>query len=164
MHVDYPWDVALSQVVSFPAVLQRWCALSRPYTSCMGTSRVMSLPASTGNMALKPHFSSLYYYSEVPRSEASTPVPWPLTPPPPGSSLPVGSEGWPLLFVGVSYGAASSTVVPTRGYREVASIGCKRPLIQTQSTSEAGQHPRPVNARGWVGTNIIIIIFIIIIF
>ena len=143
MHVDYPWEVALSRVVSVPAVLQRWRALSRPYTSCMGTARVRSLPADTRNMASKPPFSSLYYYSEVPRPEASTPVPWPLTvSPPPQSSLPVGIGGWPLLSVGVSYGVASSTVVPTRGYREVAPIGCKRPLVETQSTPEAGQRLR----------------------
>jgi len=30
------------------------------YTSCMGTSRVRSLPAGIRNMALKPPFSSLY--------------------------------------------------------------------------------------------------------
>jgi len=144
MHVDFPWDVALSRVVSVPAVLQRWRAVSRPYTSCMGTSRVRSLPAGTGNMALKPPFSSLYYYSEVSRPEASMPVPWPLTvPPPPRSSLPVGIGGWPLLSVGVSYGAASSTVVPTRGYREVVPIGCKCLLVWTHSTPEAGQRPRP---------------------
>ena len=144
MHVDYPWDVALSRVVSVPAVLQRWCALLCPYTSCMGTSRVRSLPAGTGNMALKPPFSSLYYYYVVPRPKASTPVPWPLTvPPPPRSSLPVGIRGWPLLSIGMSYGAASSTVIPTRGYREVVPIECKRPLVQTQSTPEAGQRLRP---------------------
>ena len=95
MHVDYPWDVALSRVVSVPAILQRWRGLPRPYTSCMGTSRVRSLPASTGNMALKPPFSSLYYCSEVPRPEASTSVPGPLTVSrPPRSSLPMGIWGW----------------------------------------------------------------------
>jgi len=136
--------VALSRVVSILVVLQRWCALSRLYTSRMGTSRVKSLPAGTGNMALKPPFSSLYYSSEVPRPEASTPLPWPLTmPPPPRSSLPVSIGGWPLLSVGVPYGVASSTVVPTRGYREVAPIGCKYSLARTlvnargQSTPEA---------------------------
>jgi len=65
------------------------------YTSCMSTSRVRLLPTGTGNMALKPPFSSLYYCSEVLGSEASTPVPWPLTmSPPPRSSLPVGIRGW----------------------------------------------------------------------
>jgi len=65
------------------------------YTSCMSTSRVRLLPTGTGNMALKQHFSSLYYCSEVPGSEASSPIPWPLiVPPPPRSSLPVGIEGW----------------------------------------------------------------------
>ena len=65
------------------------------YTSCMSTSRVRLLPSGTGNMALKPPFSSLYYCSEVPGSEASSPVPWPLiVPPPPRSSPPVGIEGW----------------------------------------------------------------------
>ena len=141
--------MALSRVVSVPVVLQRWRALSRLYSSCMGTSRVRSLRAGTGSMALKPPFSSLYYSSEVPRPEASTPLPWPLTvPPPPRSSLPVGIGGWPLLSVGVSYGAASSTVVPPRGYREVVPIGCKHPLVWTQSMPKAGQRPRPVNARG----------------
>jgi len=99
MHVDYPWDVALSRVVSVPVTLQRWRGLPCPYTSCMGTSRVRSLPAGTGNMALKPPFSFLYYRSEVLRPEASTPVPWPLTVlphallPPPRSLLPVGIGG-----------------------------------------------------------------------
>jgi len=45
------------------------------YTSCMTTSRVRLLPTGTGNMALKPPFSSLYYCSEVPGPEASSPVP-----------------------------------------------------------------------------------------
>ena len=44
--------------------------------SGVGTSRVRSLPAGTGYMALKPPFSSLYYCSEVPGLESSTPVPW----------------------------------------------------------------------------------------
>ena len=70
-----------------------WVATS--YTSCMGTSRVRLLPTGTGNMALKSSFSSLYYCSMVPGSEASSPVPWPLiVPPPPRSSLPVGIGGW----------------------------------------------------------------------
>jgi len=70
-----------------------WIATS--YTSCMGTSRVRSLPAGIGNMALKPPFSSLYYCSEVSRPKASMLVPWPLTMPLlPRSSLPVGIGGW----------------------------------------------------------------------
>jgi len=65
------------------------------YTSCMSTSRVRLLPTGTGKMALKPPFSSLYYCSDVPGPEASSPVPWPLImPPPPQSSLPVGIGGW----------------------------------------------------------------------
>ena len=99
MHVDYPWDVALSRVVPVPVILQRWRGLPRPYTSYMGTSRVRSLPAGTGNMALKPPFSSLYYCSEVPR---------------------------PLTMA--SHCAASSTVFPTRGYRGVALSGPKHAL------------------------------------
>jgi len=64
-------------------------------TPCMSTSRVRLLPTGTGNMALKPPFSSLYYRSEVPGPEASSPVPWPLiVPPPPRSSLLVGIGGW----------------------------------------------------------------------
>ena len=64
------------------------------YTPCMSTSRVRLLPTGTGNMALKPLFSSHYYYSEVPGPEAFTPVPWPLiVPPPPRSSLPLGIGG-----------------------------------------------------------------------
>jgi len=69
-----------------------WVAMS--YTPCMSTSRVGLLPTGTGNMALKPPFSSLYYCSEVSGLEASSPVPWPLiVPPPPRSSLPVGIGG-----------------------------------------------------------------------
>jgi len=65
------------------------------YTSCMSTSRVRLLPNGTGNMALKPPFPSLYYCFEVPRPEASSPVPWPLIVPlPPRSSLPAGIGGW----------------------------------------------------------------------
>jgi len=65
------------------------------YTSCMSTSRVRLLPSGTGNMALKPPFSSLYYCSEVPGPKASSLVPWPLiVSPPPRSSLPVGIGGW----------------------------------------------------------------------
>jgi len=65
------------------------------YTPCMSTSRIILLPAGTGNMALKPPFSSLYYRSEALGPEASSPVPWPLiVPPPPRSSLPVGIGGW----------------------------------------------------------------------
>jgi len=60
----------------------------------VGTSRVRLLPTGTGNMALKPLFSSLYYCSEVPGPEASSSVPWPLAvAPPPRSSLPVGIRG-----------------------------------------------------------------------
>ena len=156
--------MALSRVVSVPVVLHRWHALPRLYTSCVGTSRVRSLPAGTGNMALKPPFSSLYYSSEVLRPEASTPLPCrllhghsyraapstvtPTVPPPPQSLLPMGIGGWPHLAVGASYDATSSMVVPTRGYQEVTPIGCECPSIRTQSTPEASQCPRPVNARG----------------
>ena len=142
--------MVLSQVVYVPVVLQRWRALPRLYTSCMGTSRVRPLPAGTGSMALKPSFSSLYYSYEMPRPEASTPLPRPLIALlPPRSLHPAGIGGWPFLSMGASYGAASSTIVPTRGYREVAPIGCKYPLVRTQSTPEVGQRPRLVNARGW---------------
>ena len=61
----------------------------------MGTSRGMLLPpADTGTMALRPHFSSLHYCSEVPGLEASSPIPLPLSmSSPPQSFLPVGIEG-----------------------------------------------------------------------
>ena len=61
----------------------------------VGTSRVRLLPTGTGNMALKPPFSSLDYCSKVSGPEASSPVPWPLiVSSPPQFSLPVGIGGW----------------------------------------------------------------------
>jgi len=41
----------------------------------VGTSRVRLPPTGTGTTALEPPFSSLYYCSEVPGPEASSPVP-----------------------------------------------------------------------------------------
>jgi len=60
----------------------------------VGTSRVRLPPTGTRTMALKPPFSSLHYYSEVPGPEASLSVPWPLVvSPPPRSFLPAGIGG-----------------------------------------------------------------------
>jgi len=174
MHVDYPWDVALSRVVSVPTILQRWRGLPRPYTSCNGTSRVRSLPAGTGNMAFKPPFFFLYYCSEVPRPEASTPVPWPLTvPPPPRSSLPVGIGGWHHLGQSTLWG---QRVTPLRW--STSKLVDAYLATSTPGDAQGGQHTNflpwsplvspnvcltLVNARGRVST-IINSIFIIILF
>ena len=52
----------------------------------VGTSQVRLLLTGTGNMALKPPFSSLYYCSEVLKPLVVSP--------PPRSFLPVGIGGW----------------------------------------------------------------------
>jgi len=70
-----PLGVALSWVVS---------ALGSP-SGGMGTSQVRLLPTGTRTMALKPPFSSLYYYPEVLRLLAVSPRP--------RSFLPMGIGG-----------------------------------------------------------------------
>ena len=111
----------------------------------MSTSRVRLLPTGTGNMALKPPFSSLYYRSEVPGPEASTPVPWPLTiSPPPRSSLPVGIGGWHHLGQSTLLGQRVTPLrwerlnlaTPTHGDAHT----CQRPHLATAT---------PVDAHTW---------------
>jgi len=93
MHVDYPWDVALSQVVSVPVILQRWHESPHP------TPHAWVLHESGHSLlvlGLWPwsHLSLIFITVlryRGPRPEASLPVPWPLAvPSPPRFSLPVG--------------------------------------------------------------------------
>ena len=84
-----------------------------------------------------------HYSSEVPRPEASTPLPCRLL-----SCRPLHGHSYPWVSGGASYRAAPSTVILTRGHRGVAPPICRRFLLRAYSTPEAGQHPRPVNARG----------------
>ena len=82
-------------------------------------------------MALKPPFSFLYYCCEVPGPEASTPVPWPLTmPPPPQSSLPVGIGGWQHLGQST---LLEQRVTPLRweALKPVDAHTCRRPRRST---------------------------------
>jgi len=62
----------------------------------------------------------------------------------------------PCPYYVASYCAASSTIVPIRGYRGWHHSSTCTLLVRNQSTPEAGQHPKPVNARGRVGTGMLL--------
>jgi len=109
----------------------------------MSTSRVRLLPTSTGNMALKPPFSSLYYCYEVPGPESSSPVPWPLiVPPPPRSSLPVGIGGWHHRGRSALLGQRV-TLLRWETLKPVDAYTWRRPHLATPTPSEAHIWRRP---------------------
>jgi len=118
--------VTLSWVVSALVAFQRWCVLSRPYTSCKNPSWAGSLPSSTGGVAWKPPFF-IYYYSlrcRDSRLEASTPLLCRLL-------LCCLLHGYPYPWV--SGGDTSLACQTLRG-----------PLLcWAWATPEAGQRPRP---------------------
>jgi len=134
MHADYPWDVALSWVVSVPVAPWRWRVLPRSHASCTDTLRVGSLSAGTGDVAWKPPFSSI-----VTLSRYRGPRP----PRPYRATSCCAASCCAASYCAASYCAAPSTVTPTRGYRGVAPPSYKHFLVRTQSTPEVGQCPWP---------------------
>jgi len=133
MHVDYPWDVALSRVVSVPGVLQRWRGyFAIQVTPCwywiygLEATFLFSFLLFRGTGARGLHARTVASYHAAPST----------------ASLPVGIEGWHHLGQSTLLG---QRVTPLRW--ETLKLGdghswrCPHLATPTPGNAQSGQHP-----------------------